>query len=584
MPYVMLRQLSFQGEKDQPGIDLVTGEEVPAEWRGRSITLDGRDVTDQINSGQLQAGTPNNGGAGSGQYLPGGWTNLQNNYKGLIDPRGNLVSIMRGPSPDSMSDLRGLLQTAGDTSAIWGSALGANAALGAMTNFAAAPSWGGVLPAISGASAAFGPATGGALSLPADVRQLMALYGIGDRFVNPPNPVMTSNGVTYSVSGGNEPSGFSTEVTGMEDGFDTNWFDFPDPSLGDVPSWMSSTQGDPRFGGIGGGVNDSGGGWGGGEMYQPWMSETQGDPRFGGMGGGVNDAGGGWGGGADPSTGMLPYGMVNWGGFQPGISSGWGTSAGASSVLGRILSGQKLNLEDILRAGGALGSAALGAYGANQMADAYRSVGDAQRQAEMERFNTLVGLDRERYQTAMQREDAAIAKRDAMIAEAKAIGAPSRDRYEASYAPGFTMQNDPGYMDALNQTGNATMRAMSVGGNPSDSPNAWSKTLEDLFTKTAYPALQQYRSNNAATGGYSSFAGAGATIPGIGSNVPTGSTAGSGVGTQAGSQANLASIQSGSGVYNAIGGALADLTTPTRSIEDILKAMGGGNNVFAYGR
>ena len=31
------------------------------------------------------------------------------------------------------------------------------------------------------------------------------------------------------------------------------------------------------------------------------------------------------------------------------------------------------------------------------------------------------------------------------------FGAPSRQRFEASFAPDFSMENDPGYLDAMKQ-------------------------------------------------------------------------------------------------------------------------------------
>lgn len=126
--YVFLRQLDFEGEGDQPGIDRVTSEEVSPSWRGRFITLDGIDVTDQINSGELLPAVPSYNGAGSGIYQPGGWANLPNNKKALLDASGNILSIMEGPAPDSMSDLRGIVQTVRDTAPIWGPALGASLA------------------------------------------------------------------------------------------------------------------------------------------------------------------------------------------------------------------------------------------------------------------------------------------------------------------------------------------------------------------------------------------------------------------------------------------------------------------------
>lgn len=86
-----------------------------------------------------------------------------------------------------------------------------------------------------------------------------------------------------------------------------------------------------------------------------------------------------------------------------------------------------------------------------------------------------------------------------------ALGAPSRARYEASFAPGFSMANEPGYKDALDQTTKATLHGLSVTGNPAQSPNAWNQTLTDINSKFAFPALQNFRNMNSNAGGISSL-------------------------------------------------------------------------------
>jgi hypothetical protein len=125
------------------------------------------------------------------------------------------------------------------------------------------------------------------------------------------------------------------------------------------------------------------------------------------------------------------------------------------------------------------------------------------------------------------------------------MGAPSRARYEASFAPGFTMANDPGYTDALNAASKATLHGLSVNGNPAGSPNAWSTSLQDLYAKTAYPALQTFRNQNAATGGIASFSAA----------APAASTS---------------AINAGSNVFNAIGAGVNDIFNPKPSLAETL--------------
>lgn len=128
------------------------------------------------------------------------------------------------------------------------------------------------------------------------------------------------------------------------------------------------------------------------------------------------------------------------------------------------------------------------------------------------------------------------------------IGAPSRARYESSFAPNFTMANDPGYTDALDQTTKSFLHKASIGGNPADSPNAWQQTLKDVNSQFAYPALQDYRKLNANAGGLSRFAEA---APG----------------------AATGAIGAQNGVYNAVGAGAADIFNPPKSLSDILREM-----------
>ena len=127
------------------------------------------------------------------------------------------------------------------------------------------------------------------------------------------------------------------------------------------------------------------------------------------------------------------------------------------------------------------------------------------------------------------------------------MGAPSRARYEGSYAPGFSMESDPGYTDALDQTTKSFLHKASANfGNPADSPNAWNQTLKDVNANFAYPAMLDYRKLNANTGGLSRFAEA---APGVATGA----------------------INAQRGVYDAIGSGAANIFNPPRSLEDILR-------------
>lgn len=178
---------------------------------------------------------------------------------------------------------------------------------------------------------------------------------------------------------------------------------------------------------------------------------------------------------------------------------------GGGTALSRLLDGSATTA-DYLSLGGTGLATGLGIYGANQQANSYADLAN-------------------KYMS---------------------FGAPSRARYEASFAPGFNMNMDPGYTDALNQSSKATLHGLSTQGNPADSPNAWSKTLSDLYEKTAYPALQNYRSTNANAGGIASLQ---AAAPGASSNA----------------------INAQGGIYNAIGAGAADIFNPPKSLAQILK-------------
>lgn len=125
------------------------------------------------------------------------------------------------------------------------------------------------------------------------------------------------------------------------------------------------------------------------------------------------------------------------------------------------------------------------------------------------------------------------------------FGAPSRARYEASFAPGFTMANDPGYMDAINQSSKASMHALSVNGNPAGSPNAWAQSLNDLYAKTAYPAIQNFRNTNANAGGIASLQ---TSAPGF----------------------DTGAVNAGRGVFDAIGAGANDIFNPKPSLAQTL--------------
>lgn len=189
------------------------------------------------------------------------------------------------------------------------------------------------------------------------------------------------------------------------------------------------------------------------------------------------------------------------------VVSKYGSSA--VSAVQKLIGGGG-NMDDLMKLLGKVAPAALGAIASNQQSKDYRELAD----------------------------------------KYMAFGAPSRARYEASFLPGFSMEGDPGYKDALDQTTKSFLHKASVTGNPVDSPNAWTQTLKDVNSSFAYPALQNFRTMNAGAGGLANM-------------------------TPAAINAGAASINAGRGVYDAIGAGAADIFNPPKSLEEVLKGLKG---------
>lgn len=252
------------------------------------------------------------------------------------------------------------------------------------------------------------------------------------------------------------------------------------------------------YGGGGGGAG--GGAATGGGMFDDFTGQW------------IDDLGGGGGVLADN-----PYGDTSWpndsvvGG---GAGGGFGGLQAAADTLKKYGVDAAL-IKSLLSGAARAAPAALGAYGANQQSQAYTDLAN----------------------------------------KYMALGAPSRDRYEASFAPGFSLSNDPGYQDAINAASKANLHALSLGGNPALSPNAQAQNLQDLYSRVSYPALQNYRNMNANAGGIASLQTAAPGAAGAG-------------------------INAGSGVYNALGAGLNDIFNPPKTMAEQLaeyrRIMAGG--------
>ena len=158
-------------------------------------------------------------------------------------------------------------------------------------------------------------------------------------------------------------------------------------------------------------------------------------------------------------------------------------------------------------------------------------------------------------------------KEDARIREFMAYGAPSRDRYEASFAPGFDIGKDPALQGAMDTTSDTLLRRLSAtGGNPYGNPSGMIEANKSVLNNVALPYLQNYRNQNASTGGYGAF----------------NTTAAGGGNTNA---LNLAGLNADSGMWGGLAGAAGDVFNPKpqqQSLADLLKQLQGmGGYSFA---
>lgn len=129
-----------------------------------------------------------------------------------------------------------------------------------------------------------------------------------------------------------------------------------------------------------------------------------------------------------------------------------------------------------------------------------------------------------------------------------ALGAPSRARFEGSFAPGFNLATgDPGFQQALATSGDVATRAAGAKyGNPAESPGAMAEIQKYILGSTYLPQLNTYRSQN-LTGGQ--------------------------LGTNTAGTAALGGAQASGGMYNALGSGLAQLTAPDNSLASLMKQL-----------
>jgi hypothetical protein len=145
------------------------------------------------------------------------------------------------------------------------------------------------------------------------------------------------------------------------------------------------------------------------------------------------------------------------------------------------------------------------------------------------------------------------AKEDARVREFMKYGAPSRDRYEASFAPGFDVAGITGLQGAMDTAGDTLLRRLSAkSGNPYGDPGGLAEVQNYITGNLALPALQNYRNQNAATGGFGAF-----------------NTTAAGGGNSG--ALNLAGVNADAGVWNALGDSAASVFSKKRTLADLLK-------------
>lgn len=187
---------------------------------------------------------------------------------------------------------------------------------------------------------------------------------------------------------------------------------------------------------------------------------------------------------------------------------------GGPSSLSKLLSGNATQ-DDYLKLAGTLGSTVLGYLGAENQAGALSDTAD----------------------------------------KYLALGQPYRGALAASYAPGFSMNNEPGYKDAIDQTMQSYLRKASTGGNPFDNPGVSTEALKYVTAGTALPQLNTYRSQLGSFGQ-------------LGVN-----TAGT---------ADMGAAGASGGTYDALGYGLSQLTAPkNNTLQDLVQKyiLNSGNSL-----
>lgn len=143
-----------------------------------------------------------------------------------------------------------------------------------------------------------------------------------------------------------------------------------------------------------------------------------------------------------------------------GGAAGGITAEAAKTALGRILDGSATDA-DYLSVLGTLGQAGAGIFAGLDQADSSQDLAD----------------------------------------QLLAFGTPSRERYEASFAPGFNPFDLPGYKDALDTSWDVGLRKASArAGNPIDNPGVMGELNKYITGSLGVNAINDYRRINKDAG------------------------------------------------------------------------------------
>ena len=204
------------------------------------------------------------------------------------------------------------------------------------------------------------------------------------------------------------------------------------------------------------------------------------------------------------------------------------TTTVPAGMWSRVMDGTA-TADDWARIAGQVVGPALGMYQANQTSNAISNAANTQAQA----------------------------LRD-IAAQQFAIGAPHRERLNATYQPGFDPFGQPTESAALARAADVASRSWSTRGNPAGNPTLQAGIYRDVQNETVLPYLQNYRGQLGQFGGLGLNTSAQAGI----------------AGANAANQGGLMSAQASGQGLNSLAAGLGGLLAPQPTMADIYRQYG----------